>query len=85
MSLLVTDRAAPLSAGAAAEQADSRGAAEVAEELASEAELGSGTMRALWRWAAYQVSPWALLLEVPCMPCLLHALNLLACLPRYCA
>lgn len=47
-----------MSAGAAAERADARGAAEVEVELASEAELGSGTMRALWRWAAYQVPPW---------------------------
>ncbi len=26
------------------------------EELASEVELGSGTLRALWRWACYQAS-----------------------------
>lgn len=43
------------SAGDAAERADARSQQEVGEELASEAELGAGTMRALWRWACHQV------------------------------
>ena len=34
---------------------DARSSTEVDEELASEAETGSGALRALWRWAAYQV------------------------------
>jgi len=38
----------------AAEEADARSVADVEEDLASEAELGSGTLRALWRWACYQ-------------------------------
>ncbi|BDA47704.1 Nuclear pore complex protein NUP107 [Coccomyxa sp. Obi] len=42
--------------GAAAEMAEARSVEECNEELASEIELGSGTLRALWRWACYQAS-----------------------------
>lgn len=41
-------------AGMAAEEADARSVDDVGEDLASEIELGSGTLRALWRWACYQ-------------------------------
>jgi hypothetical protein len=44
-----------IDAGAAAEVADARDPAGADEDLASEVEIGSGTLRALWRWACYQV------------------------------
>lgn len=43
------------STGASAELADARSPLDIDEDLASETELGSGTLRALWRWACYQV------------------------------
>lgn len=41
--------------GAAAEDADAAGGEAVAEQLSSETELGRGMLRALWRWASFQV------------------------------
>ena len=45
-----------LSAGVAAEEADAAPVEKSAEQLSSETELGRGTLRALWRWASFQVS-----------------------------
>ena len=44
-----------LTAGAAAEDADAAGGEGAAEQLSSETELGRGMLRALWRWASFQV------------------------------
>lgn len=41
------------------------------EELASEIELGSGTLRALWRWACYQARP-----QLSLVFCIVHLLHL---------
>ncbi len=43
---------------------EARSVEESDEELASEIELGSGTLRALWRWACFQVRPDICLLRV---------------------
>ena len=45
-----------LCAGVAAEEADAALSDQTAEQLNSETELGRGTLRALWRWASFQVS-----------------------------
>ena len=44
-----------LAAGEAAEDADVAPDDDAAEQLCSETELGRGTLRALWRWASFQV------------------------------
>lgn len=44
-----------LPAGAAAEDADAAAPEGAAEQLSSETELGRGMLRALWRWASFQV------------------------------
>lgn len=44
-----------LDAGEAAEDADAAPEDRTAEQLCSETELGLGTLRALWRWASFQV------------------------------
>ena len=44
-----------LPAGLAAEDADAELSDKTAEQLGSETELGLGTLRALWRWASFQV------------------------------
>lgn len=44
-----------LGAGEAAEDADAAPDDRTAEQLCSETELGRGTLRALWRWASFQV------------------------------